>query len=100
MLLGSGTGSSRSTVPFGSLITGVGDDLFQKLDYRLGDKVRIKAGSVELTVPYVSTFGDVPLGQPLLYIDSSGLVSFAINQGDFAKVHGIVPPAELVVSPK
>jgi S-adenosylmethionine hydrolase len=86
--------------PFGNLITDIGDELFQRLGYRLGDKVHIKVGRVELAVPYVSTFGDVPLGQPLLYIDSSGLVSLAINQGDFAKVHGITPPAELTVSRK
>ena len=86
--------------PFGNLITNVTADLFQKLNYRLGDKVHIKVGSADLTVPYVTTFGDVPVGQPLLFIDSSDLVSLAINQGDFAKVHGIAPPVELVVSRK
>lgn len=86
--------------PFGNLITNVKGDLFQKLGYRLGDTVHIKLGSVELTVPYVTTFADVPFGEPLLYLDSSGLVSVAINQGNFAKVHDITPPVELIVSRK
>jgi S-adenosyl-L-methionine hydrolase (adenosine-forming) len=83
--------------PFGNLVTNVGSELFQKLGVSLGSKVRIKVGTLELTVPYVITFADVPVGAPLLYIDSSGLVGVAINQGNFAKVHDITPPAELVM---
>jgi len=59
--------------------------------------VRIKIAGAELTVPYVSTFGDVPVGQPLLYVDSSGLLSLGINRGHFARVHGVKPPVELFV---
>ena len=86
--------------PFGNLITDVKGDRFKTLGYQLGDKVSIKLGDKALIVPYVSTFGDVPTGQPLLYIDSSGLVSLAINQGNFAKERGIVPPVTLVVAKK
>lgn len=86
--------------PFGNLVTNIRSDMFQKLGYRAGDKVRIKVGTLELTAPYVTTFGDVPVGQALLYIDSSGLLSVAINQGSFAKVHDVTPPADLVVMRK
>jgi hypothetical protein len=65
----------RRDGPFGNLITDVKAELFQKLGYRLGDRVHIRVGRVELTVPYVTTFGDVPIGQPLLCIDSSGFLS-------------------------
>ena len=71
--------------------------MFDQLGFAVGGKVRIKVGTLALTVPYVTTFGDVPVGEPLLYIDSSGLVSVAINQGNFAKVHDIRPPADLLV---
>jgi S-adenosylmethionine hydrolase len=40
-------------------------------------------------MPYVRTFGDVPVGQPLLYINSLLNVSFAINQDSFAKIHKV-----------
>jgi S-adenosylmethionine hydrolase len=84
--------------PFGNLITDIKAARFRELGYRLGDKVSIKLGDKTLEVPFVSTFGDVPQGQPLLYIDSSDLLSVAINQGNFAQVHGVVPPVALSVA--
>jgi len=41
------------------------------------------------TIHYVSTFGDVPQGEPLLYLNSADNVAFAINWGDFAGTHGV-----------
>jgi S-adenosylmethionine hydrolase len=83
--------------PFGNLVTNVSGDLFRKLGYRVGEKVHIKIGGSDFSVPYVATFGNVPVGQPLLYIDSSGLISVAINQGNFAQVHQVSPPVDLFV---
>jgi S-adenosylmethionine hydrolase len=60
--------------------------------------VLIRIGKLNVTAPYVTTFGDVPIGQPLLYIDSSGLLSLAVNQGSFAKVHDVTPPVEIFVA--
>ena len=80
---------------FGNLITDIKADRFRELGYRLGEPVSIKVGDKALSVRYVSTFGDVPVGQPLLFIDSSDLVSVAINQGNFAHAHGVVPPVPL-----
>jgi S-adenosylmethionine hydrolase len=84
--------------PYGNLITDIKADRFKELGYKLGDAVNIKVGEQTFSVRYVSTFGDVPLGQPLLYIDSSDLVSVAINQGNFAKAHGVVPPVPLFLA--
>jgi len=83
--------------PFGNLVTNIKGDMLQELGVRVGDQLRIKVGALQLTVPYVTTFADVPIGAPLLYIDSSGLLSVAINQGNFGKVHDISPPVELNV---
>mgnify|MGYP001312416366 CR=1 FL=1 len=41
------------------------------------------------TMPYARTFGDVPEGEPLLYLNSLLNVAFALNMGDFAATHGI-----------
>lgn len=41
------------------------------------------------TVPYSKSFGDVPVGDNLLFINSSGVASIAINQGNFADKFGI-----------
>jgi S-adenosylmethionine hydrolase len=84
--------------PFGNLITDIKADRFRQLGYKVGDKVNLKVGDKAYTIPFVNTFGDVPAGQPLLYIDSSDLLSVAINQGNFAQTHGIVPPASLSIA--
>ncbi|GAB2860989.1 SAM-dependent chlorinase/fluorinase [Actinocorallia aurea] len=36
-------------------------------------------------VPWSETYGDVPVGAPLLFKDSSGLLALAVNQGSAAK---------------
>ena len=86
--------------PFGNLITDIKADRFRELGFRLGEKVTVQVGDKSFTVPYVSTFGDVPAGQPLLYVDSSDLVSLAINTGNFAQTHGIKPPQPLLILKK
>jgi S-adenosylmethionine hydrolase len=86
--------------PFGNLVTNVDREDFLKLGYQLGDAVHVQVGSTELSVPYQQTFGQVPRGSALLFIDSRGLVSLAINQGNFAQQYQIVPPARLVIPRK
>ncbi len=43
----------------------------------------------EGTMRYANSFGDVPVGKPLLYFNSLSQVSFALNQGNFAAAHGV-----------
>jgi hypothetical protein len=45
--------------------------------------------AVRETVPWSRTFGDLPIGSPLLYLDSSGLLALAVNQGSAAGRMGI-----------
>jgi S-adenosylmethionine hydrolase len=40
-------------------------------------------------VPYARTFGDVPVGKNLMFINSSGFVAMAVNQGNFANTYNI-----------
>jgi S-adenosylmethionine hydrolase len=86
--------------PYGNLITNVPGDDFKKLGYALGENVSVKIGEKFYTVPYEKTFSNAPIGHPLLYIDSRGRVSVAVNQGDFAATHKIVPPAAFFVPRK
>jgi len=86
--------------PFGNLVTNVDQDEFRKLGYQLGDRVRVSVGSREFSLPFHRTFGEVPPGSALLYIDSRGLVSLAVNQGNFAEQYRIVPPVQLVIFKK
>jgi len=86
--------------PFGSLITDIQGDDFKKLGYALGEKVRLKIDKKPYTIPYVKTFMDVPVGQPLLYIDSRGRVGIALNEMDFSKVNKVSPPAPVFIPRK
>jgi S-adenosylmethionine hydrolase len=86
--------------PFGNLITNVMREDFAKLGYKLGDTVPVTLGGNEMMLPIVHTFSDVPVGKPLLFIDSRGRLSFAINQDDFAKTYGIKPPVSFSIPAK
>jgi S-adenosyl-L-methionine hydrolase (adenosine-forming) len=86
--------------PFGNLVTNVDGDKFMELGYQHGDTVRVTLGGTAMTLPFARTFSDVPLHQPLLYIDSRGRVGLAVNQGSFASVYKIKPPASLDITRK
>jgi S-adenosylmethionine hydrolase len=86
--------------PFGSLVTDIQGEDFMKLGYALGERVPVKIDKKPYTIPYVKTFMDVPVGQPLLYIDSRGRVGIALNEQDFSKVNKVSPPAPVFIARK
>lgn len=86
--------------PFGSLITDIPGDEFQKLAYRLGDKVPLLIDKKPVTLPYAKTFMEVPVGDPLLYLDSRGRVGIAVNQGSYSKQFGVTPPGTIFIPRK
>jgi S-adenosylmethionine hydrolase len=86
--------------PFGSLVTDIPGDEFKKLGYALGDRFRIEINKKPVTLPYVKTFMDVPVGDVLLFIDSRDRVSIAINQGNYSKKFGVEPPGTISIPRK
>ncbi len=83
--------------PFGNLVTNADGEDFLKLGYQRGQEVPVKVGDKELKMKFVKTFSDVPVNQPLLYIDSRGHLGLAVNQNSFAATYGIKPPAMLFI---
>jgi S-adenosylmethionine hydrolase len=81
--------------PFGNLVTNVDADDFFKLGYQRGQYVPVKIGSRDFKIKLVKTFSDVPLGEPLMYVDSRGHIALAVNQNSFAATYGVKPPAGL-----
>lgn len=82
-------------------------ELFERTSPEYGDRYRITithGGRIvyDGDVPYAKSFGAVPVGEPLMFVNSSGFVALAINQGSFAKVHGIGvgPDWKATVRPK
>jgi hypothetical protein len=86
--------------PFGSLVTNILGDEFKKLGYSLNDKVTVKINNKPVTVPYVKTFMNVPVGESLLYIDSRGRVGIANNEGNYAKKFNFTPPGKISIPRK
>lgn len=76
---------------------------FEQLGVKEGERVvvKIRKGDKvvwEEAVPYVRTFGDVPVGKNLLFINSSGFVAMAVNQGNFANAFSIDSGREWTLS--
>ena len=79
---------------YGNIWTNIDRATFQKLKLKPGDKVSVEISNgaaivLQQTVPYFPTFGSVPVGEPLLYLNSLNKVSLAINQGNFAATFNI-----------
>jgi S-adenosylmethionine hydrolase len=86
--------------PFGNLVTNISTEDFLKLGYERGDKLKVTIAGHEVEMPFVRTFSDVPLKHPLLYIDSRGRASFALNQASFAAAYNIDPPQPIFIPRK
>jgi S-adenosylmethionine hydrolase len=86
--------------PFGSLITDIAQEDFEKLGYTLGDQIAVQINKKPVVLPYEKTFMNVSVGQPLLYADSRGRMSIAVNQGNYSKEFAIEPPATIFIAKK
>lgn len=76
-------------VNYGNVWSNIPQEMFDTLKVKNGEKVRVKTfhnGQLvdDLTAPYMRTFGNVPIGEPLVYINSLMNVSVALNQGNYA----------------
>ena len=86
--------------PFGSLVTNILGDEFKQLGYRFGEKVVVQINKKSVTLPYVKTFMEVAVGEPLLYVDSRGRVGIAVNQGNYSKIFSVSPPTTISIPRK
>jgi S-adenosylmethionine hydrolase len=83
--------------PFGNLVTNVDAEVFLKLGYQHGQEVPVTVGGRAMRMKFVNTFSDVPVGEPLLYVDSRGRLGLAVNQNNFSATYGVKPPAALII---
>lgn len=80
--------------PYGNLWTTIPANLVDSAGFRVGDTllVRITNGARRVftgRVPFVASFGHVPIGAPVVYLNSLLDAAIAINQGSFAERHGV-----------
>lgn len=81
-------------VQYGNIWTNIPGDLFQQLHCAFGEKLHVVIYHKGVAVyggdmPYSATFGAVPAGKPLAYLNSLLQLSFALNQGSFAEKYKI-----------
>jgi S-adenosylmethionine hydrolase len=81
-------------IQFGNVWTNIPKDLFDQLHVQLGQPLRVRITHngelVDDTVaPYQRTFGEVPPGKPLVYINSLLNVAVALNLGNYAAAHKV-----------
>ncbi len=86
--------------PFGNVILNLPSETFAKLGYHLGDSVPVTIDNHPYTILFVKTFSDVPVGSPLLYIDSRGRVALSLNQRNFAEKYNITPGLAVTIPVK
>jgi hypothetical protein len=81
-------------VQYGNLWTNIPAELFKRLEAKPGDMLQVtlynKGKQVyQGAMPYAHTFGDVPEGRPLAYLNSLMQLSFALNMDNFAAKYHI-----------
>ncbi|MBI2812901.1 MAG: S-adenosyl-l-methionine hydroxide adenosyltransferase family protein [Opitutae bacterium] len=92
-------GGLQGTIPqidfhYGNVWTNIPDTLFNELKPAFGDKFLVVIchdgkEAYRGVMPYVRTFGDVPVGSPLLYLNSLLNVGCALNRGSFSQQNGL-----------
>ncbi len=81
-------------VQYGNIWTNIPKRLFDQLHLAVGDPIRVRVYHQDQLIdasvaPYQRTFGEVPVGEPLVYINSLLNVAVALNQGNYAATHKI-----------
>lgn len=79
---------------YGNVWTNIPKSLLDELNVGVGDKVQVrilhKGKQVgKYVAPFHQTFGGVPKGRPLVYLNSLLEVAVAISQGNFAARHHV-----------
>jgi S-adenosylmethionine hydrolase len=81
-------------IQYGNIWTNIGGGLFNQLGMSYGNLLHVEIFHNQDKVysgnmPFGQTFGAVEKGQPLAYLNSLLQLSFALNQGDFAKTYSV-----------
>ena len=104
------SGTLHGTVPildsqYGNVWTNIDHNLFRKMKVAKGDVLCVEIyheDDVKYSgrMPYVDSFGDVPKGLPLVYLNSLLNVSTALNWDNFAKTYDIESGSDWTIAIK
>jgi len=75
--------------PFGNVWTNITKEDMNSQGIEYGNTISVDFEGQKMDLPFLLSFGDVEKGKPLAYINSSGTLAFAIDQGNFADTYGL-----------
>ncbi|EQD97417.1 acetolactate synthase [Helicobacter pylori PZ5056] len=86
-------------IQYGNVWSNISDKLLNQAKIKLNNTLCVtifkdSKKQYEGKMPYVASFGDVPEGQPLVYLNSLLNVSVALNMDNFAQKHQIKSGAD------
>jgi S-adenosylmethionine hydrolase len=82
------TGTMLSIDRFGNIQTNISGEMMDALGLSIGDLTRVTTGDKTLVAKFVHLYGDVPEGDPLVFVGGPGFVEVAINLGNAAEALG------------
>lgn len=82
---------------FGSVRLAVSADEIKRFGLEQ-EFIKVGFGHVNLSVPFAATFSDVPEGEPVALVDSSGWLTLAVRMGSASDRYGIEPGHQARVS--
>jgi S-adenosyl-L-methionine hydrolase (adenosine-forming) len=83
---------------FGNIQLSIAAADLDRLGVRVGTAITVTLGRRQLAVPYRETFGAVPPGEVVAYLDSAGCVGLAVNGGNAAQRLGLPPGAHVRIT--
>lgn len=75
------TGEAWWVDQFGNVETNIAPDELTAVGVVAGQTVTVKVGATLHAVPWVTSYGDVGEGEPLIHVDSVGLIALAVHGG-------------------
>jgi len=82
---------------FGSIHLNITHETWDKFDVKVNDSLDLFFDDEELEAPFVTTFGDVKKGDPLIIKDDYGRMEVALNQDSFNKKYDIIIGDDFVI---
>jgi S-adenosyl-L-methionine hydrolase (adenosine-forming) len=83
---------------YGNAETNVGPDDLAAIGLQQGSELGLRLGATDHLLTWAGTFSDVEAGQPLIHVDSAGLIAIAVNGGSAAEALRVGPGVAVVFS--
>ncbi|MGC9384470.1 MAG: SAM hydroxide adenosyltransferase [Kosmotogaceae bacterium] len=91
------TGTVAEVDKYGNVHTNILETTVEEAGFELGDMLEVKLDGEVIKAPFVTTYGDVDTGNPLVRITGDHVL-LAINYGNFSKTYGLEVGDEVEIS--